>query len=118
MMHQMDESFIILDALDECRTRKGTETESLLSWIKSILSIPRITHLLITSRPEEDIESALSKWMTDEDKIHLSSERVNQDIYPYIRSKITEDDGLRRWRTQPNVQKEIETKLSEIANGM
>ena len=64
-MQQVNESFIKLNALDECRTRKGTETEGLLSWMKGTLSMLRNTHLLITSRSEEDIESALSKWITD-----------------------------------------------------
>ena len=36
MFQQVDEVDIVLDALDECRTRKGTRNQGLLSWMKAL----------------------------------------------------------------------------------
>ncbi len=118
MIQQTDEVWIVLDALDECRTRKGTETEGLLSWMKGLLSVPRNAHLLITSRQEEDIESALIKWASSEDMICIQSKLVTDDIREYVYDRIRKGDGLRRWQSWPIVQKEIETSLVEKADGM
>jgi hypothetical protein len=36
MINQAQEIYIVLDALDECRTRKGPLSEGLLAWIQSL----------------------------------------------------------------------------------
>ncbi len=118
MIQQTDEVWIVLDALDECRTRRGTETEGLLSWMKGLLSVQRNAHLLITSRQEEDIESALTEWAPIEDMMCIQSELITDDIRGYVYDRIREGDGFRRWRSWPKVQKEIETSLVEKADGM
>src|SRR5947209_7612016 len=38
MTELVKEVWIVLDALDECRTRKGQPTKGLLSWIRDLLS--------------------------------------------------------------------------------
>jgi NACHT domain len=119
MTQQVDEVWIVLDALDECSTRKGTRTKGLLSWMEDLLcSELRNVHLLATSRQEEDIESALSKWARIEDMMPIQSALVTDDIRAYVRTRVKEDDGLRRWRSQPDVQEEIETRLMEKVCGM
>ena len=56
MIEQVKEVWLVLDALDECSTRRGPSTEGLLSWIREVLnSEQRNVHLLVTSRPEQDI---------------------------------------------------------------
>ncbi len=118
MIQQTDEVWIVLDALDECRTRKGTETEGLLSWMKGLLSVSSNAHLLITSRSEQDIESALIEWASDEDMMCIQNKLVSDDIRKYVFDRIREDDELKRWRSWPEVQKEIENSLVEKADGM
>lgn len=118
MIQQTDEVWIVLDALDECRTRKGTETEGLLSWMKGLLSVPRNAHLLITNRHEEDIESALIKWASSEDMMCIQSKLVTDDIREYVYDRTRKGDGFRRWQSWPKVQKEIETSLVEKVDGM
>ena len=62
MIEQVKEVWIVLDALDECRTRKGPPTEGLLSWMRDLLSSEqRNVHLLVTSRPEQDIKSGIMR---------------------------------------------------------
>ena len=119
MIQQVDEVWIVLDALDECHSRKGTRTEGLILWMEDLLhSKLRNVHLLATSRQEEDIESSLSKWARTKDMMHIQSDLVTDDIRAYVRTRVKEDDGLRRWRSQPDIQEEIETRLMEKACGM
>ena len=61
MIDALEGVYIVLDALDECRTRRGSHTEGLLSWIRDLLgSGRRNNHLLVPSRPEQDTQSKLS----------------------------------------------------------
>jgi hypothetical protein len=119
MISQIGEVWIILDALDECHTRKRTQTEGLLPWIKDIVS-SKLTNvsLLVTSRREQDIESAISEWAHDKDLIPIQSDLVTDDIRAYVRTRVREDGGLKRWRSRPDIQEEIETELMEKTDGM
>ncbi|QBZ57641.1 hypothetical protein PoMZ_02574 [Pyricularia oryzae] len=64
MVQHNGELWIVLDALDECQTRKGAKTEGLLFWIEEFLTVSRAnTHFLFTSRPERDIELALNEFV-------------------------------------------------------
>ena len=118
MIQEIDEVWIVLDALDECHKRNGTHTEGLLPWIKRLHYTPGNAHLLVTSRQEEDIKSALSEWARSEDMMHIQSKLVTNDIQGYIYARVREGNGLRRWRSRPKVQEEIETKLMKKAEGM
>jgi Cdc6-like AAA superfamily ATPase len=120
MLDQVKEVWIVLDALDECITRKGLPDEGLLSWLKELVySEQRNVHLLVTSRPEQDIESVLSKLAHDkEDIISIQSELINDDILSYVHTEIREGERLKRWRLTPNIQAEIETELTKKADGM
>ena len=75
-------------------------------------------HLLVTSRQEEDIESALKRWACIEDIVPIQSIHITDDIRGYIRARVRHDDGLQRWRSRPEVQEEIETILTVKADGM
>ncbi|KAF5521492.1 hypothetical protein CGCA056_v006881 [Colletotrichum aenigma] len=79
MVQQIGEVWIVLDALDECQTRTGPRNEGLLHWIERVLHSPQLNiHLLITSRPEHDIKSALERFV--DDQIILQSDLVTEDI--------------------------------------
>jgi hypothetical protein len=119
MIEQVKEVWLVLDALDECSTRKGKSTEGLLSWIREVLqSEQRNVHLLITSRPEQDIESGIMEFAHNDDIVPIQSSLISDDIRAYIRTRVREDNGLKRWRLQPEVQNKIETRLMEKADGM
>ncbi|KAF2473448.1 purine and uridine phosphorylase [Lindgomyces ingoldianus] len=119
MLDPLEDVYVVLDALDECCTRMGSHTEGLLSWIRDLLgSRQRNVHLLVTSRPEQDIQSKLNDLVHEENRIHLQSNLISDDIYAYIHTRVREGDGLRRWRERPEVQDEIEAALVQKANGM
>jgi len=72
MIEQVKEVWLVLDALDECYTRKGPPTEGLLSWIREVLnSEQRNVHLLMISRPEQDIESEIMEFTYIDDVVPI-----------------------------------------------
>lgn len=116
---QADRALIVIDALDECKNRKGDETEGLLSWIRHFQELRlNNVHLLVTSRPEQDIRTTLETQIGKENIISLQSNLVSQDIHDYIHASVREYEGFKRWRGRPEVQDEIENQLAEKANGM
>jgi Cdc6-like AAA superfamily ATPase len=120
MIEQVDEVWVVLDALDECRTRAGSETQGLLRWIATFLnSKHNNAHLLVTSGPEQDIVSELNEIAREEKAIiSIQSDLVKSDIEAYIEAKIIHGDGLKRWQHRPDVQDKIKSRLVGKANGM
>jgi hypothetical protein len=120
MVNQAQEIYIVLDALDECRTRKGPLSEGLLAWIQSLLDLEqRSVHLLVTSRPEHDIELVLrSLAQSEEDIVPIQSELIDDDIRSYVHTRVRQGNGLKRWQSRLDVLHEIETQLMEKSNGM
>ncbi|KAI0435423.1 hypothetical protein F5Y09DRAFT_327738 [Xylaria sp. FL1042] len=92
MAKKAGEIWLVLDALDECITRNNSATN---------------VHLLITSRPEEDIDTFVRKFASSEDMIPIQHELIGGGIF------LSE-----RWRTRPKIQDEIEVSLVEKSNGM
>jgi Cdc6-like AAA superfamily ATPase len=120
MVDQVKDVYFVLDALDECKTRKGSQFEGLLAWMKTLLqSDQRNVHLLVTSRPEHDIKRILSILAESEEEIiPIQSNLITEDIRSYVRTRVRESDGLKRWKSRLDVLDEIETQLMEKANGM
>jgi hypothetical protein len=120
MVNQTEEIYIVLDALDECRTRKGLLSEGLLAWIQSLLDLQqRNIHLFVTSRPEHDIELVLRKLaQSDEDIVPIQSDLIKDDIRSYVHTRVKTGDGLKRWRSRTDVLDEIQRVLMEKAQGM
>ncbi|KAF3287344.1 hypothetical protein TWF970_007070 [Orbilia oligospora] len=77
-----------------------------------------IVHLLATSRPETDIQSQIMGFARPQDVIPIQNSLISDDIEAYIFSRVRGGGGLKRWRSLPEVQNEIETCLMEKANGM
>ncbi|KAI1209023.1 uncharacterized protein F4807DRAFT_428541 [Annulohypoxylon truncatum] len=117
MIEEADELWIVIDALDE-RVRQRGEIEKVLPWIKTLQNSLTNVHLLVTSREELDIQSAIADW--DHPKILLNIDRalVRNDICQYIRARLTDGELGMRWKTQPQVRNEIEKALVEKADGM
>ena len=114
MVQAFDETFIILDALDECKERRELleDIEIFAEWKTERL------HILATSRREKDIEERIKPLIHDEGRICIQSTLVNDDIRAYIRERLQTDWGLRRWQKRPEVQQEIEKTLVNKAGGM
>lgn len=102
-----DKAYIIIDSLDECANR-----EKLLAWIKMTIEKTDNLHLLVTSRPERDIESLLG-WLAW-NSMNVAAVAANSDIKAYIDVKL----DLPKWKNNPGLQNLIRTTLLEKANGM
>ncbi|KAF2998684.1 hypothetical protein E8E14_002898 [Neopestalotiopsis sp. 37M] len=90
LQYQHDsEVWIVLDALDECHARNEGTTSDLMSYIKSLRDCTANVHLLVTSRPEHDIRSAIESWARDREIIPLQSTEVKDDINLYIKAKVS-----------------------------
>ncbi|PON25351.1 hypothetical protein TGAM01_v205645 [Trichoderma gamsii] len=119
MLNRIEEIWIVLDALDECSTRRGPAINGVLSWIREILNTEqRNVHLLVTSRPEQDIESEITQHYQKDDIIAIKSGLISDDIRAYIHARVRENPGLKRWWSHVEVQNEIELRLIEKADGM
>ncbi|KAF7968340.1 hypothetical protein HWV62_30929 [Athelia sp. TMB] len=101
-------SYIIIDALDEC-----AEQRRLLKWIQTIiLQTSGVLHLLVTSRPEPDIQNSL-RSLPKAQEIDVANWEVSDDIRDYINVRLAEVDG---W-SEP--QKElVRAALSRGAGGV
>ena len=114
MVDTFDQVRIVFDALDECNTRR-----ELLQWIEDLMrSRAGYVQVIATSRKVPDIESALVQFVPADAIIPMQQSLVDEDIAAYVSARIRNDKGLQRWRERPEMQRKIESKLMEKADGM
>ncbi|KAI3326446.1 ankyrin repeat-containing domain protein [Xylariaceae sp. AK1471] len=120
MVELAGEVWIVIDAVDECTTRDGYPVGGLLPWIQSLQDYQANIHLLLTSRPEQDIEAAIKDRNRDRDIIiPIQNDSVKEDINAYVYARVREHGELsRRWHSRQKIQSDIETTLIKKADGM
>jgi hypothetical protein len=113
-MQQLPQVYVMLDALDECAQRA-----KLMRMLETIagLQLPNV-HLIVTSRRERDIESSLEDFVDPQNIICLQSEVVDKDIQQYVRRRLSDDKGLRKWGKDVALRQDIESALMEGSRGM
>lgn len=113
MINEIPRVFVVLDALDECESRKELLEilSSMSEWRAHNL------HILLTSRKVRDIEDSLVQIIDNEYMICLRSELVDPDIRAYIRERLSRDKSLEKWQKGNEIE-EIERILMEKADGM
>jgi hypothetical protein len=112
--------FILIDALDECPSISDTPSprEEALDFVEDLVkSNCSNLFICVTSRPEQDISTALDPLTSLSRRVSLHDESGQRgDIDKYIRSFIYTDKAMRKWREG---EKELAIKvLSERAGGM
>ncbi len=114
IIEQFQETFIIIDALDECMTRDKllTVIDEIVGWKLDKL------HTLTTSRKEHDIEELMNELSEDQERICVQNVQVRNDICAYVRDRIQTDRSLKRWQKDVEMQQEIEETLVKKADGM
>lgn len=113
-MSSIAEVFIVVDALDECPSREG-----LLRSIKQIRELKgQNLHMLVTSRPERDIESSFDQWLQEDQDLNIESSVVNADIRIYITGCLERDERLTKWANNPLTRTLLEDTLMDKAAGM
>jgi hypothetical protein len=110
----LPQSYLVLDALDECSDRTGLMRviERTAEWQHERL------HLLVTSRKEREIEVSLECIVDGHNIISLEREIVDKDIQKYVRQRLADDKDLRKWQNDPDTRVEIEKTLMTGAHGM
>jgi hypothetical protein len=100
-LQYLPETFIIIDALDEC-----SEINLVAAWLKRLLTAGgKRLHVLITSRDRPDITDHLSE-IPQHQPIYLDDFN-NADIKLYIDSSMKKSRQLMQW------SKEIQTTIRE-----
>lgn len=115
LVQRAGEPWIVLDALDECLQRSKGFAGGLLSWIRGLRDASSAIHILVTSRPEQDIQAAIESWAHAEEVISLKSGHIGDDIKAYIKAQTR---TMSRWQNRPDIQDKIETTLVEKSDGM
>lgn len=114
MLQEFPQSYLILDALDECADRS-----ELMGILKQMAGWQlEKMRVLVTSRKERDIESSLEDIVNGEYIISLQSQVVDKDIQIYVRQRLSNDKGLKKWQKDAEIRREIETTLIEGSRGM
>jgi Cdc6-like AAA superfamily ATPase len=114
MLQEFPQSYVVLDALDECTDRGELMRilEQMAGWQLETLRV------LITSRKERDIESSLENIVNGEYIICLQSQVVDKDIQLYVRQRLSNDKGLGKWRKDADMKREIEMTMMKGSRGM
>ena len=114
IIQEFPQSYIVLDALDECthRTELMTILERVAEWKLDEL------HVLVTSRKEHEIERSLESIVTTQNTICLQSEVVDRDISTYVCQRLFDDKTLSKWQKDSQIRHQIETALMNGAHGM
>lgn len=114
MLQEFPQSYLILDALDECIDRPELLSilEQIARWQLEEL------HILVTSRQLGDIKSSLEDIINKEYIICLQSQVVDKDIQSYIRQRLSDDKRLKKWQKDNDIRRKIETTLIEGSRGM
>jgi hypothetical protein len=114
MLQEFPQSYLILDALDECADRPELLSilEQMARWQLKELRV------LVTSRQLGDIKSSLEDIVNGEYIICLQSQVVDKDIHSYVRQRLSNDKGLKKWQKDDEIRREIETTLMEGSRGM
>jgi hypothetical protein len=113
-------TYIIIDALDECPNNIGTPSarERVLDFVKDLMLLKHSNlFICITSRPEQDINTALNPLTPSSRRVSLHEEGgQTEDIHSFVCSFVVNDRTMRRWRAE---DKELVIReLSERAQGM
>jgi Ankyrin repeats (3 copies)/NACHT domain len=110
------EIYIVIDALDECPLQR--DREDVIKFLKEFsLCAQTSTHILITSREEEDIKDTINEVLGEDCyRVSIQNKRVNDDIRVYLQASMAEDSVFKKW--SPQVQDKVIEHLMEKANGV
>jgi hypothetical protein len=92
MLKEFPQSYLILDALDECEDRAELMKiiELMAGWQLEEM------HVLVTSRKERDIESSLEDIVNRECITCLQHQVVDKDIQTYVCERLSNDKRLKK----------------------
>lgn len=106
---------IVLDALDESKTR-----EAVLLWIKDVVSRPELGHiqLLCTSRPESEFLRDIPPVIGMQNCLPLEKQAVNADIRSWVTAQLSQRRDFQEKPLSQDIRKGIQRKVGDGADGM
>lgn len=108
LLKLFNNTYILLDALDECKDR-----EDLFKFIEVVIGWNIDTlHVLTTSRKENDIARSLDPLVTCQ--LCIQGSKFDADIRVHILERLSNDPDLKKWPA--DIQKEIEDALRRGAD--
>ena len=110
--------YIIIDGLDECPNDSGVVSprDRVLEQVEKLVALHLSNvRICVTSRPEADIQAALTSLASHTVSLH-DEQGQKQDIIDYVKWIVYSDKTMRRWRDEDK-EMVVET-LSRRADGM
>ncbi|KAI5460679.1 hypothetical protein BGZ63DRAFT_414828 [Mariannaea sp. PMI_226] len=102
---------LVIDALDECITRKG-----LLDWLRDFASSH--AQLIVTGRPEAEFQCEISCFLDEKNCILLDKKAVNLDIRSYVMARLKQDPDFARKSLSQDLRQKICDKVGDGADGI
>jgi hypothetical protein len=110
--------FLIIDALDECPITSSLPSprDNVLTFVEDLINIDVSTlRICVTSRPETDIKAVFDPMAFHTISLHDEIGQI-QDITNYIKSVVTTDRMMRRWKAAD--RQLVIDELTNKADGM
>jgi hypothetical protein len=110
--------FLIIDALDECPITSSLPSprDNVLTFVEDLINIDVSTlRICVTSRPETDIKAIFDPMAFHTISLHDEIGQI-QDITNYIKSVVTTDRMMRRWKAAD--RQLVIDELTNKADGM
>lgn len=104
MVNKARKTSIVIDALDECEDQSfRAEVLKYLCWIASNVDSKARIHILVTSRPNVDVQMHIDESSIKMTPVPLDSGRVTGDIADHLEA-VTEEGPYTRWSTDQKRQ--------------
>ncbi|KAJ5235397.1 NACHT nucleoside triphosphatase [Penicillium citrinum] len=107
--------FLVLDALDESKTR-----DRVLQWIKDLVSRQELDHvqLLCTSRPESEFLRRIPPLIGEHNCLAFDKQTVNSDIRSWVTAQIAQRRDFTEKSLSHDLLERIRIKVGDGADGM
>ncbi|KAF4963014.1 hypothetical protein FSARC_8924 [Fusarium sarcochroum] len=102
---------VVIDALDECTTRR-----ELVHWIECLAS--KEIQFIVTGRPEADFKSTLPRLFDKRNCILLDKAAVDADIRSYVRETLEQKPDFVEKKLSWSLLNEVFDKVGNEADGM
>ncbi|KLP10572.1 uncharacterized protein Y057_3779 [Fusarium fujikuroi] len=111
MLDTIGRVFILIDALDECKSK-----DSLLTWLSRLAE--ENVQFLLTARPEDDFQHQIVDLFGEDNCLSLDTTAVNNHIKSYVRSILDTNPKFTRKSLSKELRNEICTKVGDEEDGM
>jgi hypothetical protein len=96
LLKDLDRTYLVLDALDECRTE---DHDLIVDFVQTILGWSAVRlHVLVTSQPRSIFANGFTKLKFD--RIIMKKDRVSEDIKLYISHELSSNSALAPWKSK------------------